>query len=85
MKGKVQKFIKSEANQFDALLDKAIDKVRTTYPNEWQIILDYIDSQATVKLTIVSGSYSIEEAGKEACRAAGVAKLVYRLTNFKDE
>ena len=83
MKSKVQKLIKSEANQFDALLDKAIDKIRTTYPNEWQIILDYIDSQATVKPTILSGS--VENAGKEACRAAGVALLVYRLTNFKDE
>lgn len=83
MQGKVQKFIKGGTSQFDALLDRAIEKVRTTYPSEWQIILDYIDSQATITPKVLN--LTIEEAAKEAYGIGKVSKIVYRLTNSKEE
>jgi hypothetical protein len=83
MQGKVQKFIKSGSNQFDASLDRAIEKVKTTYPSEWQFILDYIDSQATITPKVLN--LTIEEAAKEAYGIGKVSKIVYRLTNSKEE
>jgi hypothetical protein len=83
MQGKVQKFIKSGSNQFDASLDRAIEKVKTTYPSEWQLILDYIDSQATITPKVLN--LTIDEAAKEAYGVAKVSKIVYRLTNSKEE
>jgi hypothetical protein len=83
MQGKVQKFIKSRSNQFDALLDRAIEKVKTAHPSEWQFILDYIDSQATITPKVLN--LTLEEAAKEAYGIGKVSKIVYRLTNSKEE
>lgn len=83
MQGKVQRFIKSGTVQFDVLLDKALEKIKTTYPNEWQIILDYIDSQATITPKVLN--LTIEEAAKEAYGIGKVSRIVYRLTNSKEE
>jgi hypothetical protein len=80
---KVQNTIKNTGLSFDALLDKALDKARKVIPDDWGIILNYIDSQATITPKVLN--LTIDEAAKEAYGVAKVSKIVYRLTNSKEE
>jgi hypothetical protein len=80
---KVQNTTKNTGSSFDALLDRALDKARKVIPDDWGIILNYIDSQATITPNILK--LTIDEAAKEAYGAAKVSKIVYRLTNSKEE
>jgi hypothetical protein len=80
---KTQNAIKNTGSSFDALLDKALDKARKVIPDDWGIILNYIDSQATIPPNILK--LTIDEAAKEAYGAGKVSKIVYRLTNSKEE
>ncbi len=68
-----------EVANFDGELNKAIETIDTRCPQEWQMILDYIDAEALMR---DPQGMSELDVVRMAERKQGCAKIFYRLSRI---
>lgn len=74
-------YVKKESN-YDIKLNDAINDLRSQMPKQWEIILDYIDTQATMLKT---DGLTSEEIIRLVERKQGAAEIFYRLSRVLKE
>lgn len=73
------KIVNRDNPNFDEILNKAIDSINNNLPNDWQIILDYIDSES---LLLNTSGLSDNQLIRMTERKQGVASVFYRLARL---
>lgn len=84
--GRLQTFEnKKKVIGFGEKLDTAIEKLKSICPEEWQFVLDYIDSEATPPSGIFSHVYGDSHIVREMFKRQGKAEIFYRLARIKQQ
>jgi hypothetical protein len=65
---------------FDSKLDTAIRKLESMMPNEWQTVMEYIDSCAAVPPGISVVTNSDAYIARHTAQLEGIAKIFFRLS-----
>lgn len=73
----VDKKIKNEASKRD--LNRAVDRIRGTLPDEWHVILTYLEDQATLKKVDIKEDDD-NYLARQYCITSTIAKLYKSLS-----
>ena len=66
----------------EQLLDFAIQEIKTMCPTQWEMIINYIDSCATMPPKICNNMYNDNYIARVAAEKQGAAAIFSRLTHL---